>query len=111
MPDRSAPFRSEIIPAHQVKINPVVCPRCGGNDLMLFGQMSFPHHEVMEAGVITSKETDWNVKENFELLAIDCLRCEVRYHIQSDENFLLAKTNAELHDKVHVLSGRGNRPC
>jgi hypothetical protein len=111
MSSRPSVFRIEIIPIHRLQTDPVVCPACGGNDLILFGNMIYPHHEVLEAGVVVSKDTNWDIQTNFELLAVDCLRCETRFDIQSNENFILSRTNADLAEALRRLTGQGNKPC
>ena len=48
--DNGTIFRDEIIACEQLQKEPVVCPRCGDNNLKLYGFIMLEREEILEAG-------------------------------------------------------------
>lgn len=105
---------NEILQASKVVIDPLRCPHCKGQDLVVYGQLSYPHEEVWKNGQVIEKKTNWEIKENFALEAFDCLQCLIKFHIKSDTEVDLAIENGELRDTIVKVTGKdpyGQRPC
>jgi hypothetical protein len=110
MADSSVVFKEEVIPASAVKLtgnsSMPVCPKCGKQDLVLHGNMSFPHREIAVAGMIEETSTDWETKQPFELTQFDCVPCSIRYVIRSDESFALHREVANLREMIVKVTGK-----
>ncbi len=110
MSDSSVVFREEIIAASTVKLEGGIgspsCPKCGKQDLVLYGNMSFPHREIVVAGNIEKSDTDWETRQPFELVQFDCVPCRISYIIRSDENFTLHQQVATLREMLVKITGK-----
>jgi hypothetical protein len=113
--DRQFAFRTEILAASKVPTNPVRCPLCSCEDLVLYGQVAFPHRETRKGGIVIDKVTDTEIAENFELASMDCLGCSVRFEIQSDAEAVLCVQVSQLREKFRELTGKDpygeSKPC
>jgi hypothetical protein len=112
--EQLAVFRTEILAASKIKIDPVICPTCSGKDLVLYGQLAYPARVTFSNGVETDKQVDFDVDANFEMSSLCCLACEITFEIQSDAETILYMQNSDLRKLFREVTGKdpyGETPC
>ncbi len=92
-----------VIPAAQVPVEPVTCPRCKARDITLKGVVTRGFTETC-VSVSDHVQTTFAEELEREIDTIECRDCQIRFVIMTEEEYSLAQQNMQLHEALLMFS-------
>src|SRR5438067_1578276 len=84
---QSTTFRETVIAEGDVPNNPVRCPQCQGEDIVLYGYERFAYTAWLVNGEEVRTENCDTGEQTVE--AIDCQRCAIRFRLMEKSEYEL----------------------
>ena len=103
-----------VIPAVQVKTDPIRCPRCDGRNLTLEGVVTRGFEEItLGDNPVVQKFAEELERETH---SIECRDCQIRFLIMTADEYSLAQQNMQLHEALlqyspNYIQATNRLPC
>jgi hypothetical protein len=99
-------FKEQVVATSRISRDPIVCPGCGADDLLLYGYVLLERRERIEKGVPLAEEWPNFPKDGaftFEVHKIDCFSCCSRFYLKPDDELAKDEIILRLQEELAVV--------